>query len=107
MNIINHDIIVQHHILPRSRKKNKKTVELERTFHDAWHIVFRNMKLDECKLFIDIVMRDDGSVWTRKQLQRLRSSIMKGGINEITTREKDRWKMSNHMLQKENFYEKS
>ena len=96
----------KHHILPSSRKNNNQIVELEQTFHRAWHIVFRNLKVEECKLFIDLVMVEK-EVWTSKQLFILRKKIMKGKVkkNEVTTGQKDRSESEHQLLQTKDIHE--
>lgn len=104
MKIINGEIIVEHHVTPSSRKANDKIVELETVFHDAYHIVFKNLTVTEAVTFLKIVMRPNTGPWTKKDLNKLRKTIMKGKKNAFLNKEGDCWEGTDNMLQKANIH---
>lgn len=71
----------KHHVKPKSRfKKGKDTdqdniVNWDIDFHKAWHQCFRNMTVDEIKMFIDVVNKPNNS-WSKEKLHKLRETLM-------------------------------
>lgn len=49
----------KHHILPRSRggKDENNIVSLPANFHQAWHLMFDNLTVQEAHQLIDMVMQ--------------------------------------------------
>lgn len=71
----------RHHILPKSRimggyeLNEYNIVKWNVEFHKLWHILFRNMTVDEIHQFIDIVCRPD-TVWNSTDISRLIGKII-------------------------------
>lgn len=63
----------RHHITPKSRGGGNRNniVVLPRSFHEALHAVFQDLKPEEYAMFLEAVLTP-GSRWTSKQLHELR-----------------------------------
>lgn len=69
-----------HHIVPKSRG-GKKTVNLPKSFHQAWHTCFSNLTPEEIVIFVKRVqkkMKEEDAI-TSNQLHDLRKHIKASG----------------------------
>ena len=70
----------RHHIIPKSRGGDNKTVIISQNFHQAWHSVFDNLYGKEACLFIEKLneMMNSQKKITPKEIIVLRDNIKKG-----------------------------
>lgn len=80
---MSHRKYTSHHVVPKSRG-GKKTCDIPRNFHKAWHTCFQNLYGDEITLFISKLrkMMENQDRVTGKEIHDLRvevRKIMEGG----------------------------
>ena len=66
----------KHHIRPRSRggKDENNIVSLPANFHQAWHLMFDNLTVQEAHRLIDIVMTP-GKEFAGHDIEKLRQTL--------------------------------
>ncbi len=78
----------KHHVTPKARGgKGKKTVYLPEDFHEAWHLLFKDLKPGEIKFFI---RRINMLVEKKKEInQKTINKEQKRAKKTVKTREKE------------------